>query len=134
MDFTLRFSFDTEPQSNTYKTIEYVKTVEWWNWGTYHDFAFKSEDLARAYNLEERSGRLYLPDAGLNVEQRPLGYSGPRIDYIRSRLTNLDNGQENRINPFMHAYNSSAASHHSGRGESRLYEGNRVEFGRSVFR
>ena len=135
VDFTLRFSFATEPQSNTYRTMEYTKTVEWNNWGTYQDFEFNSADLARANGLEERNGRLYLPDAGLNIEQRPAGYSGPRIDYIRSRLINLDNGQEGGINAFWMAYSpNDAANNGDNRGERRLYEHNTVEFGRSVFR
>ena len=128
MDFTIRFSFQTEPQSNTYRVMEAVKTYEWWNWGTYQQVEFSSVDLARANNLGEQSGRLYLPDAGLNYEQRPAGYSGPRIDFIRSRMTNLDTGQEGGINPFWMAYDPSITG-----DDDKPYSHNFVEFGRSVF-
>ena len=128
VDFTLKFSFQTEPQSNTYRVMEYVKTVEWTNWGEYKQVTFSSSDLGRANGLGG-GFRLYLPDAGINYETRPVGYSGPKIDSIRAKLTNLDTGEEGGIDPLWQAYDPGITG-----DENSPYSHNVVEFGRSVFR
>ncbi len=131
LEFTLRFSFATEPQTNTYRVMDYTKIMEWNNWGEYKQVSFNSAELARANGLPESGGKLYLPDAGINHDQanRRDGYSGPRIEYIRSRLINQDTGREGGINPFWMAYDPGITG-----DEGKPYSHNFVEFGRSVFR
>ena len=105
--------------------------MEWNNWGEYKQVSFNSAELARANGLPESGGKLYLPDAGINHDQanRRDGYSGPRIEYIRSRLINQDTGREGGINPFWMAYDPGITG-----DEGKPYSHNQVEFGRSVFR
>lgn len=111
LDFELKFRID----GGRYNSLIMTKS-QTYNYFDYPDIEFSSAELADQNNIPRNGGRLIFPDFAEN------NYRNPRIEHLKVKIINLDNGGENNINMFARATDD----------DNRAKDGNFLEAGKYI--